>query len=111
MSGRAGAVVVELSPELTGKQRRYLRSLAHALRPLVMVGHEGASDGVVASVDAALADHELIKVKVLNNYSGNLGELARHIAKGTSSSLVQQVGRVLVFFRPDPEESQIVLPS
>ena len=49
---------------LNGKQRRYLRGLAHSLEPIVQLGKGGLTDGVVGAVDAALADHELIKVKL-----------------------------------------------
>ena len=49
---------------LTGKQRRALRALGHHLEPVVLVGQNGITDGVVAAVDQALHDHELIKVKL-----------------------------------------------
>ena len=48
---------------LKGSQRKYLRALAHHLKPLVMIGAKGVTDQLLGSVDLALKDHELIKVK------------------------------------------------
>ena len=49
---------------MNGKDRRYLRGLAHGLSPVVIVGQRGLSDAVVRQVDGALTDHELIKVRL-----------------------------------------------
>src|SRR4051812_22818099 len=60
---REGAMSDE-KKSLSGRQRAYLKGLAHAYKPLVQVGHEGVSESVVKQVDAALKDHELIKVRL-----------------------------------------------
>ena len=49
---------------LTGKQRRYLRSLGHHLDPVIHVGKEGISEGLIGAADVALEEHELIKIKL-----------------------------------------------
>ena len=49
---------------LTTKQKQYLKGLAHSLKPVVMLGQHGLTEGVLAEIDAALNHHELIKVKV-----------------------------------------------
>ena len=61
---------------LSGKQRRYLRGLGHALRPVVQLGKDGIDDGVVAAIDRALTDHELIKLKIGESAEVVFGELA-----------------------------------
>jgi RNA-binding protein len=96
---------------LTGKQRRHLRALAHALRPLVQLGKEGIADGVVAAIDQALLDHELIKIKV-----GEAAEVDRHeaadaLAKRTKSDVAQVLGNTIVLYRAHPETPTIVLPT
>lgn len=48
----------------TTKQKQYLKGLAHSLKPVVMLGQHGLTEGVLAEIDAALAHHELIKVRV-----------------------------------------------
>jgi RNA-binding protein len=95
---------------LTGKQRRHLRGLGHALKPIVQIGRDGIDDGVVAAVDRALADHELVKVKL-----GEAAELDRHaaadaIAQKTASEVAQVLGNTLQLYRADPDEPTIVLP-
>ena len=49
----------------TGSDRKYLRQLAHPLKPLVQIGSSGVTDALIAAVDTALRDHELIKIRFL----------------------------------------------
>lgn len=96
---------------LTGKQRRHLRALAHELKPLVQVGKGGIDDGLVAAVDQALADHELIKVKVGEGAGLDRHDAADALAARTRSEVAQVLGNIVVLYRPDPEEPQIKLPA
>jgi len=98
------------SVDLTGKQRRHLRALGHALRPVAQVGKEGLSDGLIAAIARALADHELVKIKL-----GEAAELDRHtaadeLATRTDSAVAQILGNTILLYRPDPEEPRIELP-
>ena len=95
---------------LTGKQRRHLRALGHELKPTVQIGRNGIDDGVVAAIEQALVDHELVKVKL-----GEAAELDRHdaadaIARRTGSEIAQVLGNTLLLYRADPDEPAIVLP-
>jgi len=92
---------------LSGKQRRHLRGLAHKLRVVVQVGKGGLDDGVVAAVDRALLDHELVKVKVSE---GDRFEVAEALAATTKSEVAQVLGNVVVLYRADPEKPKIALP-
>ncbi|HEY1557414.1 MAG TPA: ribosome assembly RNA-binding protein YhbY [Kofleriaceae bacterium] len=92
---------------LSGKQRRHLRALAHPLRVIVHVGKGGVDDGLVAAVDRALVDHELVKVKV---GEGDRHEVADAIAGKTKSENVQVLGNVVVLYRANPERPKIALP-
>jgi RNA-binding protein len=96
---------------LTGKQRRHLRALAHELRPVVQIGKDGIDDGLVAAVDRALADHELVKVKVGEGAGLDRHDAAATLAAKTQSELAQVLGNIVVLYRADPEDPQIVLPS
>jgi len=96
---------------LTGKQRRYLRSLGHALRPLVQVGKGGIDDGLVAAVEQALADHELIKVKLGEHADVDRHEAADALAARTKSTVAQVLGGTILLYRPDPDEPVITLPG
>jgi len=97
------------APELAGFQRRHLRALAHALRPLVQVGAGGASASVLAAVDAALGDHELVKVRLRE--PADKRTLARALAEGSGSALCGVVGHTVILYRPHPERPRIELPT
>ena len=96
---------------LTGKQRRHLRALAHPLKPLVQVGKGGIDDGLVAAVDQALADHELIKVKVGENADADRHDIAAELAQKTKSEVAQVIGNTVLLYRADPDEPTIKLPA
>ncbi|MBV8757422.1 MAG: ribosome assembly RNA-binding protein YhbY [Deltaproteobacteria bacterium] len=96
---------------LTGKQRRHLRALAHPLKPLVQVGKGGIDDGLVAAVDQALADHELIKVKVGESAGLERHDVAEELAQKTHSQVAQVLGNTVLLYRADPDEPTIKLPA
>lgn len=106
-----GASCYKRRPMLTGKQRRHLRALAHPLKPLVQVGKGGIDDGLIAAVDQALADHELIKVKVGENAGMDRHEVAEQLAGKTNSQVAQVLGNTVLLYRPDPEDPTIELPA
>ena len=95
---------------LSGKQRHYLRGLGHALEPVVHVGKDGVTDAVAAALSEALVTHELVKVKLGPNTPDDRHEAADDLAARSSSELVQVLGKVVLLYRPRPEEPQIVLP-
>jgi RNA-binding protein len=107
--GRGGAVAAA-SPQLTGRGRRHLRGLAHALKPLVYVGHGGATPSLAGAIDDALADHELIKVKLQETAPIDAKALALWIHATTGAQIAQIIGRTVVAWRPDPEAPRIRIP-
>lgn len=96
---------------LTGKQKSHLRSLAHSLKPVVQVGHQGLTDGVMAALEVALERHELIKVKVSGESDVEPAEIAPAIEKGLHCQLAQLIGHTLVLYRRRDENPKIVLPK
>lgn len=96
---------------LTGKQRRHLRALAHELRPLVQIGKGGIDDGLVAAIDQALLDHELIKVKVGESAGLDRHEAATAIAGKTHSEVAQVLGNTVLLYRAHPDDPTIRLPA
>ena len=93
-----------------GKQKSYLRSLAHPLKPVVQIGHQGLTEGVVAALDIALERHELLKVKVSAEAEVDAADLAEGIEKATHSQVAQIIGRTLVLYRRREQSPKIVLP-
>jgi RNA-binding protein len=89
---------------LNGKQRRQLRAMGHHLEPVVLVGQAGVTEAVVAAVEQALHDHELIKVKV-NEGPETRQEAAEHLAEATGAELAQVLGRTVLLFKRREEKS------
>lgn len=95
---------------LTGRQKRALRALGHPLHPTVQIGQRGLTAEVSQKVDAELTAHELIKVRVGQELADDVGTLALQAADGSSSQLVQVIGRTFLLYRRHPEEPHIELP-
>ncbi len=91
--------------ELNGSQRRYLRGLAHHLKPLVLIGKAGLAESALSSLDRALEDHELIKVK-FNEFKDRKKEISQEIAEKTNSETVGMIGHVVIFYREQPKEKK-----
>jgi RNA-binding protein len=96
---------------LTGKQKSFLRALAHKLKPVVQIGHQGVTEGVLAALEVALDRHELLKIKVAGDAEVDADEIAPQLEKATKSQLVQIIGHTLVLYRRRPENPKIVLPK
>jgi len=95
---------------LSPSQIRYLRSLAHDLRPVVLLGAKGATEAVVKELDQALAIHELVKVKLSGGDKDAREVQIATLADGTGGEAVQRIGHVVVLFRRNPDEPKIALP-
>lgn len=100
-----------MPPSLSSSQRKALRGLAHDLKPLVHIGRAGLTDGVLESLDQALADHELVKVRFLDQRDRK-AELCEEIARRLGAALAGVVGHVAILYReaPHEEDRRIELP-
>jgi RNA-binding protein len=94
---------------LDSTQRRYLRSLAHPLKPVVFVGEGGVSPAVTKALNEALLSHELVKVRL--RQPADKKAAARELAEASASALCGLVGHVVVLYRPHPDEPRIKLPN
>ncbi|MBI5505032.1 MAG: YhbY family RNA-binding protein [Deltaproteobacteria bacterium] len=95
---------------LTGSERKFLRGLAHELEPIVHVGRAGVTETVLGAIRAALADHELVKVKLAAEREER-GRMATAIEAGCDAEVVGLIGTIAVVYRanPDPEKRKIAL--
>jgi RNA-binding protein len=96
---------------LTGKQLRHLRALGHSLDPVVQLGKQGLTDNVVAAVDSALEQHELVKVRVGTECPDERHDVATALAPRTKSETAQVLGRTVLLYRRHPKEPKIQLPK
>jgi len=99
------------APELSERQRRHLRGLAHPLKPVVRLGNAGLTEAVARETARALADHELIKVKAPGGDRGARDALFEALAAQTASALVHRIGNVAVLYRPHSELPRIMIPD
>lgn len=97
---------------LTGKQKRYLRSLAHHMDPIFQVGKGGVNENMTKSIAEALDVRELIKVSLLTNFEGERKEAAEELAEGAGAELVQVIGKTVVLYKEakDIKNKKIELP-
>jgi RNA-binding protein len=94
---------------LAGYQRTYLRGLAHHLKPVVQVGQAGITEAVLEAVEQALADHELIKVRL--HKPEDKKALAAELAARSGAELCGILGHLAILYRAHPEEPRIALPA
>ena len=95
---------------LTGKQKGFLRSLAHHLDPIVQVGKGGVNDNMIKQIDELLEKRELLKVSILKNSTEELGVIAQELVEGTNAELVQIIGHTIVLYKESKENKEIRLP-
>jgi RNA-binding protein len=95
---------------LSSSQVRYLRSLAHDLSPVILLGNKGATEAVVKELDLALDIHELVKVKLSGGDKDERQAQIDVLVGGTRAEKIHQIGHVVVLFRRNDDEPKIALP-
>jgi RNA-binding protein len=101
-------------PALTTRQKQFLKGLGHPLSPLVQIGKEELSPGVIESIKSELFNHELIKVKIGSNCGLEKHSTAQTITEQTESSLVQLIGKTIILYKANPKrakDKRIILPK
>jgi RNA-binding protein len=99
---------------LKGYQRKYLRGLAHSMKPVVFIGHRGITESVIREINDALSIHELIKVKFVDfKEKDSKKELSENIEATTSAEWVGTIGHVAIFYRchQDSDKRKITIPG
>ena len=102
------------APQLTPNQTRHLRGLGHHLKPLAMLGREGITENLLKAVDEVLVAHELVKVKIQENFPDDRHAGATDVAAACAAALVQVLGRTFLLYRPNldlPTERRVFLPG
>ncbi len=94
---------------LSEPQKKYLRGLGHALKPLIMVGDAGLSDALLAEFESTLAHHELIKVRIKAGDRESRDKMVDELCSTSGADLVQRVGNMALLFRSNPEKKKRIL--
>ncbi|MGC3964089.1 MAG: ribosome assembly RNA-binding protein YhbY [Rhodocyclaceae bacterium] len=92
--------------ELSPAQRRDLRAAAHHLQPVVSVASNGLTESVLKEIERSLKAHELIKIRVYGDDRALREEVLKTVCDTLSCAAVQHIGKLLVVFRPKPEEKK-----
>ncbi|MBT2569117.1 ribosome assembly RNA-binding protein YhbY [Planococcus sp. ISL-110] len=95
---------------LTTKQKSFLRSEAHHLDPIFQVGKGGVSDTMLVQIKEALEKRELVKISILQNNEDGKDEVAKALAQGTKSELVQLIGHTVILYKKSVHNKKIELP-
>lgn len=94
---------------LSPSQKRYLRGLAHSLKPVILTGNKGVTPALLKEFSAALDQHELVKVKLGDDRNERKAHIAE-LGEGAKAELVQSIGRVACFYRRNEETPKLALP-
>ena len=95
---------------LSEPQKKYLRGLGHALKPVVMVGESGLTDAVRAEFESSLEHHELVKIRVKVGDREQRDKIILSLCETANAELVQRIGNMALLFRENPEKKRIRLP-
>jgi RNA-binding protein len=91
---------------LTPAQRRELRSMAHHLDPMVMIGQNGVTSAVLHEIDNALNVHELIKVRMFADEREVRAAALAEVCEKLSAGPVQILGKLFIIYRPRSEAAE-----
>ena len=98
----------------TNQDIKQLRAIGHKLNPVVTIAGNGLTENVLAELERALGDHELIKVKLAVGSREARSAVAQEICDRSGAELVQSIGNVIVILRrsanPDPRLSNLIRP-
>jgi RNA-binding protein len=88
---------------LSQAQKKAFRSIGHHLNPVVMVSENGISEGVLAELDRALADHELVKIKLALPERDDRTAMLQELVSESGAELVQTIGKMALLYRANPQ--------
>lgn len=96
---------------LTSSQKRYLRGLAHAIKPIIQIGNKGITAALTTEFSLALDHHELVKVRLAGEDRAARAEQITDLGAAAKAELVQSIGKTACFYRRNAEAPKIALPK
>ncbi|MGL5415201.1 MAG: ribosome assembly RNA-binding protein YhbY [Clostridium sp.] len=96
---------------LKGKERAYLRKLAHGIDPIFQIGKNGIEDNFLTQIREALEARELIKIKVLENSGLDTREASDTICRAVNAEGVQSIGNKIVIYKESKKNPKIEIPK
>jgi len=96
--------------KITNNQKKYLRALAHNLKPVITVGKQGLNDAVLLELKHSMQSHELLKIKVRNTNREERKDIIDKIISYADASVVQIIGSSLTIYKTFTQKPVILLP-
>ncbi|NCN43818.1 MAG: ribosome assembly RNA-binding protein YhbY [Piscirickettsiaceae bacterium CG_4_9_14_3_um_filter_43_564] len=84
---------------LSNTQKRFLKGIAHGLNPVILIGGNGLTEGLMKELEKSLAHHELLKIKIASAEREDRKAIVETLLKATQAQLVQSIGKVVVIYR------------
>ncbi|UVJ44730.1 ribosome assembly RNA-binding protein YhbY [Pseudomonas sp. LS1212] len=91
---------------LTNEQKKQYKSIGHDLKPVLIVAGNGLTEGVLAELERALADHELIKIKISMEDREDRAAATAELCKAGRAELVQTIGKMALIYRRNPQPNK-----
>ncbi len=92
----------KIDAKIDNETMKLLKGIGHQLKPVVIIGNNGVTQAIYDEVDRALTDHEIIKVKLAAGSKEERQQAAEDLAEKTDSQLIQNVGRMALLLRNNP---------
>lgn len=102
---------MKTSSNLTQNQKKFLRGIAHGLKPVIIIGAQGVTDSLMAELEKSLKHHELLKIKMAAGEREDRKTIIDYVIKATRAQLIQSVGKMFVIYRARPNDPELVLPK
>ncbi len=99
-----------MAAALSNAQKRYLRGLAHDLKPIILVGAKGVSEALISELQLAIEHHELVKVKIAAEDRETRDAWIAALVEKSDAGLVARIGNVAILYRRRAEQPLIILP-
>lgn len=96
---------------LSIQERKRLRQIGHALNPVVMIGGQGLTEGVIEETNRALNDHELIKVKIAGEDREARGQVIDALIEATGAQAVQKIGKIVLLYKKGSQTESAFVES
>lgn len=100
-----------MQKELTQKEKKKLKGLGHHLKPVLRVGKEGITEGILKSLDKSLDDHELIKIQFLDTACLDRKEDAQKLASQVGAAVIQILGHKTLLYRYNEQKKRHIIDS
>lgn len=88
---------------MTPADKKKLKARAHALKPVILIGHAGLTPAVLSEIELALDSHELIKVRIRAEREER-GPIRDQICAETGAEMIQTIGQIVVIYRKNPDK-------